>query len=159
MASKGSFPLRACSLLAVNVSTSSTNTQTNVSSSSSSMASMLSNILLTSFPLSLKNLLPKECAFISTSLLCGNCFPRRIASFCASPRLFGRLAVVFLEYFCPLLPETCLSGSWRTPEKNDAIPIDDPCVELSRGKRHYSELSAAMKGYRREILTHSADSS
>lgn len=90
IASNGSFPFSVCSLLAVRVSTSSTNTHMNVSGSSSSKTSMLSNILATSLLLSLKNLLPKELALISTSLLCGYWLPRRIDSFCARARLVSR---------------------------------------------------------------------
>lgn len=99
MASNGSLPPRLCSLRAVSVSTSSTKTHTKVSGSSSSMVSMLLNILATSFPLSLKNLLPSECALISTSLLCGKCLPRRIASFCANARLNLSVSCSFLLVF------------------------------------------------------------
>lgn len=71
MASNGSFPLKERSLREANVSISSMNTQKNVSSSSSSIVSISSNILLTSLPLSPKNLLPNEWALISTNLLWG----------------------------------------------------------------------------------------
>lgn len=87
IASNGSLPFKVCSLLAVMVSISSMKTQTRVSGSSSSIDSMLLNIFATSFPLSLKNLLPRECALISTNLLRGNCRPSRIANFWANPRL------------------------------------------------------------------------
>lgn len=86
-ASKGSLPASARSRRAASVSTSSTKTYTNVSSSASSRSSIPSNVLLTILPLSPKNLLPRECAFNSTNLLRGYCFPRRIANFWERPRL------------------------------------------------------------------------
>ncbi|KAG5288285.1 hypothetical protein I7I48_10475 [Histoplasma ohiense] len=97
IASKGSFPCTLCSRLAVSVSASSMNTHTKVSGSSSRIFSMLSNIRATSLPLSLKNLLPSECALISTILLWGNCLPRRIDSFCANPRLKFKLVSFYNE--------------------------------------------------------------